>query len=112
MNSEDQRDTFEDIQHVTYRLYRNRNKDPNPNWEETKLQPEANKGKETMGERETVAFNNLISALNDLVKGRKEMSLGLFGLVECVVSEPRDVEMSLGLFNIVWCEVYFIRIGE
>lgn len=52
-------------------MYRIR--EPNQNWEETEAHMETNKGKETMGDREEISFNNLISALNDLVKGQKEI---------------------------------------
>lgn len=70
MNPEDQRDTIDDRHNATYKRYRFRSRDPNSNWEETEAHPETNRGKETMGDREEVAFNSLISALNDLVKGQ------------------------------------------
>ena len=41
--------------------------------EEVEAHRKTNRGKETIGDREEQAFNNLISALNDLAKGQKEI---------------------------------------
>ena len=77
--------TPEDLQNITYKRQRYRNQDKTKeedleledldleDWvldrTESGTQAEKDKGKRTMEDDDKVAFNSLISALNDLVKG-------------------------------------------
>ena len=64
---------IEDLQNITYRWQRYRNKDLGSEEEEVEIRLEEDKDKEAMGDDDKTAFNSLISALNDLAKGQKEM---------------------------------------
>ena len=63
----------EDLQNIIYRRQRYRSRDLVPEGEETKPQPERDKVKETMGDEDKASFNSLISDINDLSRGQKEV---------------------------------------
>ena len=64
---------IEDLQNITYRRQRYMNRDSRSEAEEVESRLKEDKDKEDMGDDEKTTFNSLISALNDLAKGQKEM---------------------------------------
>lgn len=90
MNQEDQQDIRDYRKNITYWRYRYKSRDPNPNQEETKAHPETNMGKGTMEDREEIAFNILISSLNDLAKGQKEIMEFMGKIAEKGLGHPSE----------------------